>query len=76
MWEDKMSTSRFERSADGHLNPERIQIARMRRGLTKVQLAQRINVTARTITKYETEAAPASAAAALSAVAGRHLQSV
>ncbi|MGV9798329.1 ImmA/IrrE family metallo-endopeptidase [Mycobacterium sp. NPDC003449] len=62
-----MSTSRFERSADGYLNPERIQIARMRRGLTKLELAQRINVTARTITKYETEAAPATAAPALSA---------
>ncbi|MFL0293713.1 XRE family transcriptional regulator [Mycobacterium sp. SMC-18] len=62
-----MSTSRFERSADAYLNPERIQIARMRRGLTKLELAKRINVTARTITKYESEAAPASAAAALSA---------
>lgn len=60
-----MSTSRFERSADGCLNPERIQIARMRRGLTKLELARRIDVTARTMTKYESEGAPASANRAL-----------
>lgn len=62
-----MSTSRFARSANGYLNPGRIQIARMRRGLTKVELAQRIKVTARTISKYEFEGAPASAAMALAA---------
>jgi Zn-dependent peptidase ImmA (M78 family) len=39
----------------------------MRRGLTKIDLAQRISVTTRTTSKYETEGAPASAAPALSA---------
>lgn len=59
-----MSTSRLTRSADDYLNPERIRVARMRRGLTKVELAQRLAVTPRTVGKYETEGAPSSAATA------------
>ncbi|GFG83339.1 hypothetical protein MALGJ_00150 [Mycolicibacter algericus] len=39
----------------------------MRRGLTKVELAQRLAVTPRTITKYETNGAPAIAAADIAA---------
>ncbi|WP_301122678.1 helix-turn-helix domain-containing protein [Mycolicibacterium fortuitum] len=62
-----MSTSKSPRSADDYLNPERIGIARMRRGLTKVELAQRLSVTARTVTKYESEGAPGSVGAALAA---------
>ena len=59
-----MSTSKSQKSpAKPFLNPERIQVARMRRGLTKVELAQRLAVTPRTVTKYETHGAPASAAA-------------
>ncbi|SKZ39478.1 putative Zn peptidase [Mycobacteroides abscessus subsp. massiliense] len=63
-----MSTSRFERSASRCLDPRRIGIARMRRGLTKLELGQQIGVTARTITKYETEGAPISVASALASV--------
>jgi Zn-dependent peptidase ImmA (M78 family)/DNA-binding XRE family transcriptional regulator len=60
-----MSTSKFARSANGYLSPCRIQNARMRRGLTKVELARRIKVTARTLSTYETEGAPMSVARAL-----------
>lgn len=63
-----MSTSKSPKSpAEPFLNPERIQVARMRRGLTKVELAQRLAVTPRTVTKYETNGAPASAAADIAA---------
>lgn len=63
-----MSTSKSPKSpAEPFLNPERIQVARMRRGLTKVELAQRLAVTPRTVTKYETNGAPAAAAADLAA---------
>ncbi|MEU9808568.1 ImmA/IrrE family metallo-endopeptidase [Mycobacterium sp. NPDC050853] len=62
-----MSTSKFEKSANTLLSPTRIRIARMRRGLTKVALAQQIGVPPRTITKYENDGAPASAAPVLGA---------
>lgn len=63
-----MSTSKSPKSpAERFLNPERIQVARMRRGLTKVELAQRLAVTPRTVTKYETNGAPAAAAADIAA---------
>jgi Zn-dependent peptidase ImmA (M78 family) len=42
----------------------------MRRGLTKVELAQHLNVTARTVSTYETEGAPMSAGRALAASLG------
>jgi Zn-dependent peptidase ImmA (M78 family)/transcriptional regulator with XRE-family HTH domain len=63
-----MSTSKSPKSpAEPYLNPERIQVARMRRGMTKVELAQRLAVTPRTIMKYETNGAPAAAAADIAA---------
>lgn len=63
-----MSTSRSAKSPDlTYLNPERIRVARMRRGLTKVELAQRLAVTSRTVTKYENEGAPIAAATAIAA---------
>jgi Zn-dependent peptidase ImmA (M78 family)/DNA-binding XRE family transcriptional regulator len=63
-----MSNSKSPKSpAEPFLNPERIQVARMRRGLTKVELAQRLAVTPRTVTKYETYGAPATAAAGIAA---------
>lgn len=63
-----MSTSRFSRPVNTYLDPERIKIARMRRGLTKVELARRLSVTPRTLTKYEAGEAPVSVAAALGEV--------
>ncbi|SKF15051.1 putative Zn peptidase [Mycobacteroides abscessus subsp. abscessus] len=63
-----MSTSWFVRSASDRLDARRIEIARTRRGLTKLELGQQLGVTARTITKYEAEGAPASAATALASV--------
>ncbi|APE15691.1 hypothetical protein BOH72_11150 [Mycobacterium sp. WY10] len=63
-----MSNSKSPKSpAEPFLNPDRIQVARMRRGLTKIELAQRLGVTARTIAKYETDGAPAAAAAQIAA---------
>ncbi len=61
-----MSTSGLSRRAE-RLDPDRVRIARMRRGLTKVELAQRLAVGPRMITRYETEGAPAAVAAALAA---------
>lgn len=57
-----MSPSKFVKSANTYLDPERIRTARMRRGLTKVELARTLSVTARTISKYEEGGAPASVA--------------
>ena len=54
-------------SPDGLLSPDRITLARMRRGLTKVELANILDVTERTIHKYETRGAPSSTAQRLSA---------
>lgn len=63
-----MSTSEFARSANAYLEPDRIRTARMRRGLTKVELARRLGVTPRTVAKYESGEAPASASQPLAAV--------
>lgn len=60
-----MSTSEWKPSDSDRLTPERIQLARMRRGLTKSQLARAIGVTPRSITTYETDGAPAATAGAL-----------
>lgn len=60
-----MSTSAWMRSVSSHLDPERIRVARMRRGMTKVDLANRLSVTSRTVTKYETSGAPISVAESL-----------
>ncbi|MDF3310457.1 XRE family transcriptional regulator [Rhodococcus sp. T2V] len=60
-----MSTSKFSRPASSYLEPDRIRIARMRRGLTKIELARRLSVTPRTVTKYESGDAPVNAAQAL-----------
>lgn len=65
-----MSTSKFTKSANTYLSPNRLRMARMRRGLTKVALAQQIGVTPRTIAKYENDGAPLSAASALGAALG------
>ena len=63
-----MSTSEWTRSGNRRLSPERIQIARMRRGLTKTQLARELHVTPRTITKYESIGAPISSASQLAEI--------
>jgi Zn-dependent peptidase ImmA (M78 family)/DNA-binding XRE family transcriptional regulator len=47
------------------LDPSRITRARLRAGLGKAQLAERLGTTARTITNYESTGAPERAAAAL-----------
>ncbi|MFW0797010.1 XRE family transcriptional regulator [Gordonia sp. CPCC 205515] len=60
-----MSTSEWKPSDSDRLTPERIQLARMRRGLTKAQLARAIGVTPRSITTYETDGAPVASAGAL-----------
>lgn len=65
-----MSTSRSTRLDNAYLSPERIQVARMRRGLTKTELAHALGVTPRTITKYETEGAPSRSAESLGQALG------
>ena len=50
------------------LNPERIRCARETAGLSKVQLAESLGVTSRTVTNYEEVGAPVSQVAALSNV--------
>ncbi|WP_268836937.1 helix-turn-helix domain-containing protein [Rhodococcus erythropolis] len=65
-----MSTSGLSRPASAHLDPERIRIARMRRGMTKVDLGNKLSVTPRTITKYETGGAPIAMAELLSGALG------
>ena len=47
------------------LNPERIRCARETAGLSKVQLAESLGVTSRTVTNYEEAGAPVSQTAAL-----------
>lgn len=46
--------------ADGRLTPSRIRIARERRGMSKVALAARLGITARTLQIYESDGAPTS----------------
>ncbi|WP_279393544.1 XRE family transcriptional regulator [Rhodococcus sp. ARC_M5] len=60
-----MSTSEWSRPDSSYLDPDRIRIARARRGLTKTELARKLGLTPRTITKYESGSAPASAAASI-----------
>ena len=50
------------------LNPERIRCARETAGLSKVQLAESLGVTSRTVTNYEEVGAPVSQVAALAEV--------
>ncbi|SNS54084.1 Zn-dependent peptidase ImmA, M78 family [Micrococcales bacterium KH10] len=50
-------TSTSQRS-DSRLEPSRIRLARERRGLSKVALAQVLNITPRALQNYETEGAP------------------
>ena len=59
--------SPFPRVDDAHpsLDPERIRCARETAGLSKVQLAERLGVTSRTIANYEEDGAPASQSAPL-----------
>ncbi|MCP3425622.1 XRE family transcriptional regulator [Rothia sp. AR01] len=64
---ERTSTSR---SHDPALHPERISLARMRRGLTKIELAAAVGVSARTVTTFEAEGAPPERAAGLSAATG------
>lgn len=63
-----MSTSPSSRHPDRFLDPDRIRIARARRGLTKADLARELAVTPRSITRYETGEAPRDSAEALSRV--------
>ncbi|WP_255360219.1 XRE family transcriptional regulator [Nocardia sp. BMG51109] len=65
-----MSTSESSRSPRRFLDPERIQLARMRRGITKAELAQRLSVTPRTVAKYESGLAPLGVAHTLEEVLG------
>ena len=60
-----MSTSEWSRPDNSYLDPDRIRIARTRRGFTKTELARKLGLTPRTITKYESGSAPTSAAASL-----------
>ncbi|MDV3131447.1 XRE family transcriptional regulator [Mycobacterium sp. 29Ha] len=53
-----MSTSRSSVLPDRFLDPDRIRIARARRGFTKADLARLLGVTPRTITRYESGDAP------------------
>ncbi|BBY58972.1 hypothetical protein MSAR_21080 [Mycolicibacterium sarraceniae] len=51
---------------DRFLDPDRIRIARARRGLTKAELARALGVTPRSITRYESGEAPRDSAETLS----------
>lgn len=53
-----MLSSASWRHNAGRLDPTRISTARMRRGLTKIELARLLSVTPRTIGTYETDGAP------------------
>lgn len=52
------------------LNPERIRCARETAGLSKVQLAERLGITSRTIANYEEDGAPTAQSALLADVLG------
>ncbi|KAA8820716.1 hypothetical protein CSQ85_02330 [Bifidobacterium rousetti] len=64
--------SPFPRVDDGRpsLDPERIRCARETAGLSKIQLAERLGVTSRTIANYEENGAPASQSVSLASVLG------
>lgn len=61
-----MSTSLSSPRCDRFLDPDRIRIARARRGLTKIELARALGVTPRTIARYESGGAPLAVADVLS----------
>lgn len=61
-----MSTSLSSERPDQFLDPDRIRIARARRGLTKAELARALGVTPRSITRYESGEAPRDSARTLS----------
>lgn len=63
-----MSTSPSSEHPDRFLDPDRIRIARARRGLTKADLARALGVTPRSITRYESGEAPRDSAGMLSRV--------
>ncbi len=65
-----MSSSVSKRHDTDRLIPDRIRLARMRRGLSKVMLASGLGLTSRTIANYEREGAPATAAPRLGEVLG------
>lgn len=52
-------------SPESHLDPERIRTARLRRGMTMVELADQLGMSARRIRSYEKDGAPPAAATAL-----------
>lgn len=57
-----MTSTSTSRPAEEKLSPSRIQLARERRGMTKVALATELGVTTRLLQFYETEGAPAARA--------------
>ncbi|WP_081625419.1 XRE family transcriptional regulator [Mycobacterium sp. 141] len=61
-----MSTSPSSRRPDRFLDPDRIRIARARRGLTKIELARALGVTPRSVSRYESGEAPSDFAETLS----------
>lgn len=52
------------------LEPSRIALARLRAGLSKVELARKLDATTRTVTNYESTGAPDKAAPAIAAATG------
>ncbi|SES13940.1 XRE family transcriptional regulator [Corynebacterium cystitidis] len=63
-----MSISTSKRHRDWLVEPTRITVARRRRGMTKTSLAKELDVTTRTVTRYENDGAPCDAAQRLSSV--------
>ncbi|STC69151.1 transcriptional regulator [Corynebacterium pilosum] len=61
-----MSISTSKRHRDWLVEPTRITNARLRRGLTKTELARNLDVTTRTVARYEEDGAPTDVAARLS----------
>ncbi|MFD4429727.1 ImmA/IrrE family metallo-endopeptidase [Nocardia sp. NPDC058497] len=64
------STSRLPRQSEKYLDPDRIRVARMRRGMTKVELARKLGVTPGTIARYEAGEAPNALACVLGDMLG------
>lgn len=57
-------------SANTIIDPQRVTMARLRRGLKKVELARELGVTPRTITRYETDGIPETSLDSFCAVTG------
>lgn len=55
---------------ESFLDPERIALARTRRGMTKADLARALGITPRSITRYESDGAPPGAAVGLAYALG------